>query len=87
MVTRREVPSNVACCEKEHIYYACGPYHMSDIALLKALDAMPELNIALNELTKGRKRGYLFYFSSAKQIKTREQELKSKCKIFSMEMV
>jgi uncharacterized protein YdeI (YjbR/CyaY-like superfamily) len=35
------------------------------------LDDMPELQSAFNALTPGRQRGYLLYFSSAKQTKTR----------------
>ncbi|GDX53101.1 hypothetical protein LBMAG27_21480 [Bacteroidota bacterium] len=35
------------------------------------LDDMPELKTAFNILTPGRQRGYLLYFSSAKQTKTR----------------
>ncbi|HET6511744.1 MAG TPA: DUF1801 domain-containing protein [Candidatus Kapabacteria bacterium] len=36
------------------------------------LDAMPELKTAFESLTPGRQRGYLLYFSSAKQSKTRD---------------
>ncbi len=36
------------------------------------LDAMPELKKAFEALTPGRQRGYLLYFSGAKQSKTRE---------------
>lgn len=36
------------------------------------LDASPVLNKAFKALTPGRQRGYLLYFSSAKQSKTRE---------------
>ncbi|MEJ7692216.1 DUF1801 domain-containing protein [Daejeonella sp.] len=36
------------------------------------LDAMPVLKKAFESLTPGRQRGYLFYFSQAKQSKTRE---------------
>jgi len=36
------------------------------------LDEMPELKTAFHALTPGRQRGYLLYFSSAKQSKTRE---------------
>jgi uncharacterized protein YdeI (YjbR/CyaY-like superfamily) len=38
----------------------------------KQLDEHPALNAAFNALTPGRQRGYLFYFSGAKQSKTRE---------------
>lgn len=36
-----------------------------------ALNEMPELRTAFYKLTPGRQRGYLLYFSSAKQSKTR----------------
>jgi uncharacterized protein YdeI (YjbR/CyaY-like superfamily) len=36
------------------------------------LKANPKLKTAFNALTPGRQRGYLLYFSSAKQSKTRE---------------
>jgi uncharacterized protein YdeI (YjbR/CyaY-like superfamily) len=36
------------------------------------LDEMPELKTAFEALTAGRQRGYLLYFSAAKQVKTRE---------------
>lgn len=36
------------------------------------LDKMPALKTAFNALTPGRQRGYLLYFSQAKQSKTRE---------------
>lgn len=42
------------------------------------LDSFPELKIAFESLTPGRQRGYLLYFSSAKQSKTREQRVE-KC--------
>jgi uncharacterized protein YdeI (YjbR/CyaY-like superfamily) len=38
----------------------------------KKLDASPTLKKAFEALTPGRQRGYLFYFSAAKQAKTRE---------------
>lgn len=38
----------------------------------KALDKMPKLKKAFHALTPGRQRAYLFYFSQAKQAKTRE---------------
>ena len=41
----------------------------------KALDHMPELKNAFYLLTPGRQRGYLLYFSAAKQIKTREARI------------
>jgi uncharacterized protein YdeI (YjbR/CyaY-like superfamily) len=37
-----------------------------------ALDNMPEVKNAFYSLTPGRQRGYLLYFSAAKQAKTRE---------------
>lgn len=39
------------------------------------LDDMPELQTAFNDLTPGRQRGYLLYFSAAKQAKTREARI------------
>lgn len=39
------------------------------------LDAMPVLKAAFEALTPGRQRGYLLYFSAAKQSKTREQRV------------
>ncbi len=39
------------------------------------LDDMPELKKAFYALTPGRQRGYLLYFSSAKQSKTRESRI------------
>lgn len=39
------------------------------------LNDMPELKRAFKDLTPGRQRGYLLYFSSAKQSKTREARI------------
>lgn len=39
------------------------------------LQDMPELKTAFEKLTPGRQRGYLLYFSSAKQAKTREARI------------
>ncbi len=39
------------------------------------LTDMPELKTAFKKLTPGRQRGYLLYFSSAKQSKTREARI------------
>ncbi len=39
------------------------------------LNDMPELKTAFKALTPGRQRGYLLYFSSAKQSKTREARI------------
>ncbi len=39
------------------------------------LDEMPALKKAFNSLTPGRQRGYLLYFSQAKQSKTRESRI------------
>ncbi len=39
------------------------------------LKEIPELNIAFKKLTPGRQRGYLLYFSAAKQVKTREARI------------
>jgi uncharacterized protein YdeI (YjbR/CyaY-like superfamily) len=41
----------------------------------KKLDRMPSLKKAFEALTPGRQRGYLLYFSSAKQAKTREERV------------
>jgi len=41
----------------------------------KTIDAMPELKNAFDALTPGRQRGYLLYFSAAKQAKTREARI------------
>jgi uncharacterized protein YdeI (YjbR/CyaY-like superfamily) len=42
------------------------------------LDRIPALRAAFNALTPGRQRGYLLYFSAAKQSKTRESRVE-KC--------
>ena len=42
------------------------------------LDEIPALKTAFDGLTPGRQRGYLFYFSAAKQSKTREARVE-KC--------
>jgi uncharacterized protein YdeI (YjbR/CyaY-like superfamily) len=42
------------------------------------LDALPDLKTAFDALTPGRRRGYILYFSGAKQSKTREARVK-KC--------
>lgn len=42
----------------------------------KALSGTPALKKAFTSLTPGRQRGYLLYFSSAKQAKTRESRIK-----------
>ncbi len=39
------------------------------------VDNMPELKTAFEALTPGRQRGYMLYFSSAKQAKTREARI------------
>jgi len=39
------------------------------------LDAMPVLRTAFDALTPGRQRGYVLYFSGAKQSKTRESRV------------
>ncbi|MCO5236249.1 MAG: YdeI/OmpD-associated family protein [Chitinophagaceae bacterium] len=39
------------------------------------LDGMPELKTTFSGLTPGRQRGYLLYFSSAKQSKTRMERI------------
>lgn len=45
------------------------------IEFKRALDATPSLKKAFESLTPGRQRGYLLYFSSAKQAKTREARI------------
>ncbi len=40
-----------------------------------ALNEMSDLKIAFEKLTPGRQRGYLLYFSSAKQSKTRKERI------------
>lgn len=42
-----------------------------------ALKTKPALKKAFNALTPGRQRGYLLYFSSAKQAKTRESRIET----------
>ena len=44
----------------------------------RKLDKIPALKSAFYALTPGRQRGYLLYFSSAKQSKTRESRIE-KC--------
>ncbi len=46
--------------------------------LKKVLKEMPKLKKAFQALTPGRQKGYIFYFSSAKQSKTREERIE-KC--------
>jgi len=41
----------------------------------QVLDDMPELKTAFHALTPGRQRGYLLYFSTPKQSKTRESRI------------
>jgi uncharacterized protein YdeI (YjbR/CyaY-like superfamily) len=41
----------------------------------KKLDKMPALKKAFGALTPGRQRGYILYFASAKQSKTREERV------------
>jgi uncharacterized protein YdeI (YjbR/CyaY-like superfamily) len=43
--------------------------------LQNKLDAMPVLRTAFETLTPGRQRGYILYFSGAKQSKTRESRV------------
>jgi uncharacterized protein YdeI (YjbR/CyaY-like superfamily) len=52
-------------------------YKMQD-SFKTALDNMPDLKIAFESLTPGRQRGYLLYFSAAKQLKTIESRIE-KC--------
>ena len=44
------------------------------------LDEMPDLKTAFDELTPGRQRAYLLYFSSPKQSKTRESRVEKSTK-------
>lgn len=44
--------------------------------LQNKLDENPDLSAAFKTLTPGRQRGYLLYFSSAKQARTREARVK-----------
>ena len=44
----------------------------------RKLDSMPALKTAFKALTPGRQRGYIFFFSAAKQSKTREARVE-KC--------
>jgi uncharacterized protein YdeI (YjbR/CyaY-like superfamily) len=46
--------------------------------LLNAFDEQPDLKVAFDALTGGRQRGYLLYFASAKQPKTRIERIQ-KC--------
>lgn len=48
------------------------------IEFQNVLDDMPELKAAFHNLTPGRQRGYLLYFLSPKQAKTREARIE-KC--------
>ncbi len=41
------------------------------------LDKMPEFKLAFESLTPGRQKGYLLFFSEAKQSKTRESRIES----------
>ncbi|WP_340112408.1 YdeI/OmpD-associated family protein [Maribellus mangrovi] len=43
--------------------------------LQKKFDEMPEFKIAFEALTPGRQRGYILYFSAAKQTQTRESRI------------
>lgn len=49
-------------------------FHMPE-EFERALTDMPELHKAFYALTPGRQRGYLLYFSQAKQAKTREARI------------
>ena len=42
---------------------------------INKLDEDPDLKTAFDALTPGRQRGYLLYFSAAKQSKTREARI------------
>ncbi len=45
------------------------------IEFKRVLEATPSLKKTFESLTPGRQRGYLLYFSSAKQVKTREARI------------
>jgi len=45
------------------------------VELQTRLDEMPALKTAFQSLTQGRQRAYIFYFSQAKQSKTRESRI------------
>jgi uncharacterized protein YdeI (YjbR/CyaY-like superfamily) len=53
---------------------ATSDFPMADEFLHK-LDAIPALKTAFEALTPGRQRGYLLYFSQAKQAKTRQERV------------
>ncbi|MFE8697392.1 YdeI family protein [Cytobacillus sp. FJAT-53684] len=54
----------------EVTYKKTEEYAMPD-ELKSKLDEMPDLKIAFEALTPGRQRAYIYYFSTAKQSKTR----------------
>ncbi len=51
------------------------PEYKTSKEFQNVLDGMPEFKKAFNALTPGRQRGYLLYFSSPKQSKTRESRI------------
>lgn len=55
-------------------YKKTEDYEVPD-ELENKFDEMPELREAFENLTPGRQRGYLLYFSSAKQSKTRMERI------------
>jgi uncharacterized protein YdeI (YjbR/CyaY-like superfamily) len=61
----------------EVTYKKTSEFKMSE-EFQKKLSEMPALKTAFEALTPGRQRGYLLYFSAAKQAKTRESRIE-KC--------
>jgi uncharacterized protein YdeI (YjbR/CyaY-like superfamily) len=59
------------------VNYKKNPEPISE-ELQNKLDEIPALKAAFDALTPGRQRGYILYFSAAKQSKTRESRVK-KC--------
>ena len=59
------------------VNYKKNPEHIPEEFQSK-LDNLPALKTAFDELTPGRQRGYIFYFSAPKQSKTRESRVE-KC--------
>jgi len=60
------------------VNYKTTPEFKMPAEFQRKLDELPGLKTAFNALTPGRQRGYLLYFSGAKQSKTREARVE-KC--------
>lgn len=58
----------------EVAYKKTSEFNMS-VEFQNKLDQLPELKTAFETLTAGRQRGYLLYFSGAKQSKTRKTRI------------